>query len=195
MKNKLINKKIIISLLTLILLSAVLVFYILTSQEGNIKDKSTNSVNTTSNESNDNIVSEFLKTRPRSIDGLAMEPTLKSGEIYNFKLLLPDEKLKRDDIVIYYSKDLLVELVHRIIGLPGETIELDGDKIIIDGKLYKESYEVTQSIDLEFEFTDEKEFTLGLDEYFLVGDNRNLSYDSRIVGAIKREQISSILKD
>jgi len=92
--------------------------------------------------------------------------------------------IKRGEVVgFYYNGNTLVK---RVIGLPGEEINIIDGRVFINGRL-------EDTIESVFDFTptNKKVFNikLGLDEYFVLGDNRPHSYDSRIIGPINRELI------
>lgn len=136
------------------------------------------------------LVVEFVGQRT-VVSGSSMETTLSDGNnlivdklSYNFK-----DPERFDIIVFKYQHEENTYYIKRIIGLPGETVQIDKDgNIFIDGSLLEEDYgnEVMLSPGLA-----EEPFTLGDDEYFVLGDNRNGSTDSRdpLVGAVSEDWI------
>ena len=90
--------------------------------------------------------------------------------------------INRFDIVVLKIDGREDNLIKRIIGLPGETVEIkDNDIYINDKKLEdKYGYGVTYNID---------KVTLKKDEYFILGDNRKISLDSRVFGTIHKDEI------
>lgn len=129
----------------------------------------------------------FLRTylvTPIKVNGESMVPTLDGGEIM---LLTKYNKndLKRNDIIIARVSRVdgtLEEVIKRIIALPGETISCEKGILFINGKKYQEEYGKGYTNDFDT-------IKLSEDEYFILGDNRNNSYDSSEFGAIKKEQI------
>ena len=120
----------------------------------------------------------FIAT-PVRVDGASMNPTLEHGEILILKKY--DRSLERFDIVVLdYNGE---KLVKRVIGLPGEKIAYKDNKLYVDGKRVKEPF--------EHEITDDFELEEQIPEgyYFVLGDNRINSTDSRMIGAISKEQI------
>ena len=126
-----------------------------------------------------------------SVVGDSMQPAVKNGDvvlvnrvIYN--AVTPD----RGEVIVFkpQGNDNLHYYVKRVIGLPGETIEIRENEIYIDGKLLKEDYEVTEMTDPGLAA---QAITLGEDEYFVLGDDRENSEDSRHeeVGNVKRRYI------
>ena len=123
--------------------------------------------------------------------GSSMEPTLSdSDNLIVDKITYVFSDPKRFDIIVFpfeYEKDTYY--IKRIIGLPGETVRIDYDgNIYINEVLLEENYgcEVIRDPGLAAEG-----ITLGEDEYFVLGDNRNHSSDSRnqAVGVIHRSEI------
>ena len=126
-----------------------------------------------------------------SVSGSSMETTLSDGDqLLVDKLSYRFQNPKRFDIIVFpYQYEENVYYIKRIIGLPGETVQIGTDgTIYIDGQVLEEGYgkEVMLSPGRAGE-----PITLGEDEYFVLGDNRNNSSDSRepSVGNIHRDQI------
>lgn len=108
----------------------------------------------------------------------SMEPTLMVhdwtvGDRNAFRTEVP----QRGDMVIFYSDEdgEPSSLVKRVIGLPGETVSFVGNKVYIDGEPLDESAYLDDSVETECEET----FTVPEDSYFMLGDNREISFDSR----------------
>ncbi len=125
------------------------------------------------------------------VSGSSMENTLSDGDnLIVDKITYRFKEPERFDIIVFpfeYEKDTYY--IKRIIGLPGETVRIDEEgKIYINEKLLEESY---GRMVIEDPGRAVKAVTLGEDEYFVLGDNRNDSVDSRtdVVGNIKKEDI------
>ncbi len=122
------------------------------------------------------------------VSGDSMAPTYTSGQpVLLQKWGLPD-CLDRDDIVIIRSKNLHRDIVKRIVALPGDTVQ------IIDGILYVNAVLEENPYHLPAKKAAGKAatpITLGAGEYFVLGDNRNASIDSRFdeVGIILSDHI------
>lgn len=124
------------------------------------------------------LVRTFIAT-PVRVNGSSMYPTLKGKEIM---LLNKLGKIDRFDIVVLKIAEEEDNLIKRVIALPGESIEIMDNKIYINGKELEDKYGMgnTYSID---------KITLKDDEYFILGDNRVISMDSREFGPVKKDDI------
>ncbi len=125
--------------------------------------------------------------------GRSMENTFMEGDsLFIDKLSYRFTKPERFDIVVFPFQEGEEEILYikRVIGLPGETIQIAGDHIYINGKILVEAFG-KEAMEEGSEGIALYPYTLGEDEYFVLGDNRNLSIDSRQpqVGAIKEEII------
>ncbi|MCM1189339.1 MAG: signal peptidase I [bacterium] len=138
------------------------------------------------------LVIQFVGQRTE-VDGSSMEPTLTHGDnLIVDKISYRFRDPERFDIIVFpfrYKENTYY--IKRIIGLPGETVQIDEQgNIYIDGEKLEESYgrEIIKPENIGIAA---EPVTLGEDEYFVMGDNRNNSTDSRteVVGNIRRDEI------
>ena len=132
------------------------------------------------------IVVILIKTyviSPIVVSGDSMDSTLKDGDIMLLNKLNYDEsKIERFDIVVvkYNNK----HIIKRVIGLPGDEIEYIDNMLYINGKVYTEKF-----LDEDTKTEDFKVNSIPEGKYFVLGDNREVSLDSRKIGLIKEEDI------
>lgn len=124
-----------------------------------------------------------------SVEGSSMESTLDNGDqLIVERLSYYFNEPERYDVVVFpFSEN--VSYIKRIIGLPGEIIQIKNGEIYLNGEVLEENFGKEDRI--EDPGLAEEEIVLSEDEYFVLGDNRNASVDSRKeeVGLIKRSQI------
>ncbi|MCR5223954.1 MAG: signal peptidase I [Bacilli bacterium] len=139
---------------------------------------------------------------PIKVQGTSMLPTLEQGDyMLLYKLKMKVKGLNRFDIVVVKLSD--GDIIKRVIGLPGETVkyevkEEEGETkgiLYVDGKIIEEEFldsEAKASTCIRENNLCSEGVTLGQDEYFVMGDNRRVSHDSRYIGPIKKDQIKGI---
>ncbi|WP_277489577.1 MULTISPECIES: signal peptidase I [unclassified Breznakia] len=138
--------------------------------------------------------------RPVTVDGNSMYPTLVDQEFgfsNVFSTFVSD--IKRFEVVVVYNEETDKLWVKRVIGLPGETVQYKSNKLYINGEIVEETFFDQEYVNSktnngnELFTSDYGPITLKEDEYFLCGDNRQISKDSRSpsVGPFKKNAIVS----
>ena len=124
------------------------------------------------------LIRTFIIT-PVRVDGDSMNNTLKNGDIL---LLYKLGSINRLDIIVLDEEKDNEKIIKRVIGLPGETVAIKKGKIYINDKVIDDEYAYGETSDYD-------KVTLEDDEYFILGDNRLISKDSRYFGPIKENEI------
>ncbi len=133
------------------------------------------------------LIRTFIIT-PVRVNGTSMDPTLKNGEIMILnKIKYNKNDIKRFDIVVVkMDKELLIK---RVIGLPNEEIKYVDNKLYINGEYIKESFLNDDVYTTNFSLDDFKLKKIPENCYFVMGDNREVSLDSRTFGCFSKDKI------
>ena len=135
----------------------------------------------------------FFLGRPFTVSGASMYPTLHNGDRM---VLSKVGDIHRFDVVILKAPDENVEYIKRVIGMPGDTVEMKSGVLYINGKKVDQPFINTEALAKQTVFIDD--FTLESltgeskvpeGKYFVLGDNRGVSKDSRMIGFIDRSAI------
>ena len=124
------------------------------------------------------LIRAFIIT-PVRVDGASMDQTLEDGQIL---LLYKLANVDYGDIVVLDEEKEGEIIIKRIIGMPGDTVSIRDNTIYVNGEEVEEDYAYGETSDYE-------EITLDDDEYFILGDNRPISKDSRYFGPVKEDEI------
>lgn len=128
------------------------------------------------------LIRTFIVT-PVRVDGNSMNDNLKNGEILLLKKY--DKNFERFDVIVFKYKS--EKLVKRIIGLPGEEVVYKDNKLYINGKYIEEKMISKTTYDFNLREIGFEIIPNGY--YFVMGDNRTNSKDSRIIGLVSEEDI------
>ena len=133
------------------------------------------------------LIRTFLCT-PAIVDGSSMDTTLAEGQLVIInKLHYRIKDINRFDIVVVKNEEDKDKIIKRVIGLPNENIQYKDGKLYVNGIL-KEAKGVT------FQKTEDFEYQTKEGEYFVLGDNRPVSKDSRMLGAFTKKDIIGRVK-
>ena len=124
------------------------------------------------------LIRTFIIT-PVRVDGASMDQTLEDGQIL---LLYKLANIDYGDIVVLDEEKEGEIIIKRIIGMPKDTVSIKDNTVYVNGEEIEEDYAYGETSDYE-------EITLGDDEYFILGDNRPISKDSRYFGPVKEDEI------
>lgn len=138
------------------------------------------------------VIVYLFVVQPNVIKGKSMNPNYYDGEYYlTSKMAYRITNPQRGDVIIFVApNNPNVDYIERVIALPGETVEIIGGKILVNGNLLDEPYLVQGTETLPEKFLSENiKVTVPLNRYFTLGDNRSYSLDSRDFGFLPREKI------
>jgi len=133
------------------------------------------------------VASLVLIYQPVKIEGTSMTPLLSNHEaIIINRLVYHFEPIRRGDVVVFlYPLDATKSYIKRIVGLPGETVQIRQGLVYVNGSWIPEPYVLSQYEDL----SDFGPIQVSSDSYFVLGDHRNSSNDSRVFGTVARRLI------
>lgn len=142
------------------------------------------------------LIRTFL-IQPFLVSGASMEPNFSNGDY-----LLIDELTyrfrppERGEVAVFrYPNDKLTYFVKRIVGLPGERVAIKDGKVVVYGAENENSLTLKESyLPPGVQTGGAAEFRLGSDQYFVMGDNRSYSFDSRSWGALSSREIVGVVR-
>lgn len=125
--------------------------------------------------------------QPVKVEGGSMEPGLEDQErIFINKLVYRWENIERGDIIVFrYPRDPRKSFIKRVIGVPGDEVRISSGRVYLNGKPVEEDY-------VPPEFVDSRSYPLTIippGAYFVLGDHRSMSNDSRDFGPVPRSYI------
>lgn len=130
--------------------------------------------------------------QPVKVEGTSMMPTLTDQErifinkfTYRFGL---GEISRGDTVVFWYPQDTSKSYIKRVIGVPGDRVRVEGGQVYVNGQALTEDYVPPENRDFS-SWREAREQTVPEGRYFVLGDHRNQSSDSRMWGYVPRDNI------
>src|ERR1700719_2530186 len=125
--------------------------------------------------------------QPVKVEGTSMAPLLSDQErIFINKFVYRFEPIERGDVVVFwYPLDRSKSFIKRVVALPGETVELRGGRLYVGGRELMEPYVPANYLD----GASYPPLTIPADSFFVMGDHRDSSNDSRVFGPVARQFI------
>lgn len=125
--------------------------------------------------------------QPVRVEGTSMLPVLEDQDrLFVNKMAYRMGEIHRGDVVVFlYPRDHEKSYIKRVIALPGDDLRIDHGRVYVNGKMLVEKYVPPQ-------YEDERsqpDMTVPVDEYFVMGDHRSISSDSRDFGPVERDLI------
>ena len=132
-----------------------------------------------------------VSARPYTVDGPSMQPGLHTGERVVVSMLAYDFGApQRGDVIVFHPPDdPSSTYVKRIIGIPGDTISITPNAVILNGHTLSEPYIAVVNPGAPENISVLSKIKLGPNQYFVMGDNRQDSIDSRVFGYVPRANI------
>lgn len=135
--------------------------------------------------------------QPHQVNGKSMVPNFENGDyLLTDKISYRFGKPERGDVVVFHAPPSAncppgtgCDFIKRVIAIPGETVEIKNNKIFVNSQPLEETYIPDNFPTNVGDYTRNRSITMGLDEYFVVGDNRPYSSDSRAWGPIDKSLI------
>ena len=130
------------------------------------------------------------------VDGSSMDPTLHDGQV----LFYDSSPICRGDIITFTIPEPMLEhypskkgvvLIKRVVGVPGDTIRFEGNDIYVNDVLFEESYLSEEAKQYNYVEKMATSYVCAEGQYFLLGDNREVSFDSRYFGIVDAEYLVS----
>jgi len=125
--------------------------------------------------------------QPVRVEGTSMLPNLEDQDrLFINKMAFRVGKVERGDVVVFqYPRDHTKSYIKRVIGLPGDRVAIDHGRVVVNGVVLREPYVPSR-------FTDDRSqpaMTIPANEFFVMGDHRSISSDSRDFGPVARDLI------
>ncbi|MBP1753425.1 MAG: signal peptidase Serine peptidase, family [Geobacteraceae bacterium] len=144
------------------------------------------------------------------IPSASMEDTMLIGDhllvnkfVYGLKIPFTDKRVlkirdpNRGDVIVFeYPEDPSKDFIKRVVGMPGDVVQVINKKVYVNGMLYQNPHEVHKEPDTIPEAQNPRDYTKPVkvpeNSYFVMGDNRDRSYDSRFWGFVKNDKIRGL---